>query len=124
MSPSPVESGEGSAPARQEPDWRWRSLDVVMRLAFPVILGISSWAGMAVLDHESRLDVIEATRYTRDDAAAAREKREGELRAVLSAIADLRTVVERGQEAAKAASVATGEIKQRLDRIEDELRKR
>ena len=57
-------------------DKRWALLDVVVKVSMPILMGVSAWAGMMVLDHESRLDVIEATRYTRDNAAA--ERRDGE----------------------------------------------
>jgi hypothetical protein len=35
-------------------------LDVVVKVAFPILLGISTWALTSVLDHEKRITVIEA----------------------------------------------------------------
>jgi hypothetical protein len=98
--------------------------DLLMKLAFPILLGVSGWAGMSIMDHESRIDVLEASRYTpaqaRQDAKEARSERDA-LRVQVSAL-----------QANSAASQATAaesvkrmdRIEQKLDRVLEELRRK
>lgn len=84
--------------------WRWRALDVAMKVAMPILLGVSAWAATTVLDHESRLKVIENTRYT--DREASRDRG-----LLVKALGELRIEVTRNGETSKA-------ILRRLDKIE------
>ena len=47
--------------------WFFTSFEVAMRIAMPILLGVSAWAFTNILDHEKRLTVIESTQPTRDD---------------------------------------------------------
>lgn len=49
-------------------------LDICVKVAFPILLGFSGWAGAMLLDHEKRVTVIEKNYITKEDAAEDREK--------------------------------------------------
>lgn len=53
--------------------WRWKALDVAVKIAMPIMLGISAWSATTLLELDKRVQILEATRYTKDDAARERE---------------------------------------------------
>lgn len=84
---------------------RFIELDAKARLAASIVLimlpitsGISAWTFTALWDHESRIGRLEATSYTKDEAAELRGELKdllGEIRESLSAIrADLKHLKE------------------------------
>jgi len=54
--------------------WRWKALDVVMKVSMPILLGISAWTATTILDLDKRVTYIESTRYTVHDARADRDE--------------------------------------------------
>lgn len=42
----------------------FKLVDLVVRLTFPVLLGMAGWTWTMLADHESRIHFIEQTRYT------------------------------------------------------------
>lgn len=57
-------------------------LDIVIKVAFPILLGCTAWTFNTLWSHENRLTHIEANRYTKEDA----DKSLGEIRATLNKI--------------------------------------
>jgi hypothetical protein len=55
------------------------AIEVGLRGAVAILLGVAGWAYTAVSDHERRLTIIESTRYTHHDARADREATQREL---------------------------------------------
>lgn len=122
-------------------DERWRGLRVfggiVVAVSMPILLGMSSWAILAILDGEkerrdmeqrsrdrdaelkARVQVIEATRYTyqqaQADDKAAEAKRVKEAAAFMGVLKDLAV------QGARIES-AISERGARLDRMEDDLK--
>ena len=78
--------------------------DVAVKIAMPILLGISSWTGTTLLDHENRLTTIEASRYTSSDGEEDRA-------ALAEALTDLKLTVQ-SNESTNAA------ILHRLERVE------
>lgn len=66
--------------ARQQE--RWKGLLLVLQLlvgiSMPFLLGVGGWAANGLLELRERVRVIEATRFTRDDAELERRQRERE----------------------------------------------
>tara|TARA_R110002072_G_scaffold35076_2_gene104148 strand:- start:2348 stop:2740 length:393 start_codon:yes stop_codon:yes gene_type:complete len=64
-------------------DERWRSSKLffggLVAVAMPILLGMSSWAVLGLLDLRERVKVIEATRYTADKAQIDRRERRARL---------------------------------------------
>jgi hypothetical protein len=48
------------------------SLDALMKLTWPLLLGAATYTWTAINDHDRRLLTIESTRYTEQDASADR----------------------------------------------------
>lgn len=44
-------------------------VDVAIKVAFPILSGVSGWAFMQLRDHDQRLRTLEATVQTKDKAA-------------------------------------------------------
>lgn len=126
MQPPPSSGEHPLRPARSESEGRWAVLDVVVKVSMPILMGVSAWAGMMVLDHESRLDVIEATRYTQANAASDRKDGEAERQAIVVALAELKILVGQLRDAnvasAKASERAASETAAKLAKIEDRLK--
>ena len=122
----------GRRVALSEPEWRWRTVDAAVRIAMPILLGAFGWQVNEWLQIRTRIDVLEQTAlprrdYERDlkDARtredAARLVREADQRAVLSALADQRTLAAQSQEAVRGLARSTEQIVKRLERIEERL---
>ena len=106
--------------------WRWKAVDVAVRLAMPILLGVSAWAGLAITDHDKRIGVIEATRYTKDDRAKdverraaerAAERRDQEMQrvALLAALGEIRVILARVDEGSKSALDRLNKIEVKLE---------
>lgn len=54
-----------SSYAKEKALW---GFDVLVKVSVPLLLGVAGWTFTSLQDHEKRLNVIEATRYTRKDA--------------------------------------------------------
>ena len=94
--------------------WRWKALDTAMKVAMPLLLGISAWTATTLLDHDKRLSHIEATRYTQRDADGER-RRHNEQRAQISLVlSEIKVILARIEESDKATA-------KRLDKIEAKL---
>lgn len=63
------------------------SIDMGIKVAFPILLGISGWAFMTLQDHEQRIVVIESSRYTRKEADAANSALRSELAHISNTLA-------------------------------------
>lgn len=44
------------------------NFDLIIKIALPICLGISSWCFTQLWDHENRITAIENSRYTKEDA--------------------------------------------------------
>jgi hypothetical protein len=97
--------------------WRWKALDVAVKIAMPILLGVAAWTATTVLDHDKRLNVIEATRYTQEHAAADLRERDKERASIVAALAEIKVLLARLEEGDKATAA-------RLAQIESELRAR
>lgn len=64
-------------------------------IAMPVVLGVSSFMALKVLDHEVRLTAIEHSRYTKDDAKADLEKQHERYDAIFVEISKIRESIAR-----------------------------
>ena len=56
----------------QQNSTSFKIISLAVTITYPVLLGVSSWAVLEILDHDKRLEVIESNRYTRDDASTDR----------------------------------------------------
>lgn len=85
--------------------WRWKAMDVAMKVAMPILLGISAWTATTLLDHDKRLNVIEATRYTQQqaslDRAMDRSNAEKERQAITRALSEIKILLARLEEKIK-----------------------
>ena len=52
-----------------------RFLNKLVWASIPVLFTLGGWVGAQVLDHETRITVIEGSRYSREDGAREREER-------------------------------------------------
>lgn len=50
----------------------FKVITLAVTITYPILLGISSWAVLEIVDHDKRLEVIESNRYTREEAATDR----------------------------------------------------
>lgn len=66
-------------------------LDVVIKVAFPILSGVSGWAFMQLRDHDQRLRTLEATVQTKDQAAH-------DLATVNAGLSDIRVTLARIEE--------------------------
>lgn len=88
--------------------------DLAIKVAFPILLGASTWGFNQLWSHSNELATIRATRYTRKDAEAAQaasETRFGVLAADVALIKE--SIAERRG--------ADRDTARRLDRIEAQL---
>ena len=90
--------------------WRWKALDVAVKVAMPILLGVSAWTATTIMDLDSRVKIIEATRYTRRDA-------ERERASITSLLAEMKVILARIEESDKQTA-------RRLDQIEAKLQQR
>lgn len=57
-------------------DYRFmRFLNKLVWASIPVLFGLAGWAGAQIMDHETRITVIERSRYTREQGSEEREAR-------------------------------------------------
>lgn len=96
--------------------WRWKALDVAVKVSMPILLGISAWTATTLLDHDKRLEVIEATRYTREDAERERDQ-------IRDALGDIRVLLAQKASSDRALQEDVAEIKQALKSLEARLSK-
>ena len=89
--------------------WRWKALDVAVKIAMPILLGVSAWTATTILDLDKRVQIIEATRYTRDDARNEREGLKDDLNEIKVLLAK--------------QSVTVAEVKKGLESLETRLDK-
>lgn len=75
-------------------------LDVAIKVAFPVILGISGWVMTSLRDHDQRIRTLEATSQTKDEAARS-------LAEVSAVLADIRIMLARIEERLKLDESST-----------------
>lgn len=87
--------------------WRWKALDIAMKVAFPILLGISAWTGTTIMNLDKRVEIIEATRYSRKDARDDRDEIKDVLR-------DIKVLLAR-QEA------SVDDLKKGLEKLEKRL---
>lgn len=66
-------------------------LDVAIKVAFPILSGVSGWAFMQLRDHDQRLRTLEATVQTKDQAAQ-------DLALVNAGLSDIRVTLARIEE--------------------------
>lgn len=52
-----------------------RFLNKLVWASIPILFSLVGWAGAQVVDHETRLQIIEKSRFSREDGAAEREQR-------------------------------------------------
>lgn len=78
-----------------------RIVDVSIRVAVPILLGIAGWTATTLVDHEARLRLIEGTRYT----VADRDRDIGGLREEVHKLAVAQAVTQQ-QVATTAAAIA------------------
>ena len=82
---------------------RWRvAMDAAVKVAMPVMLAVSSWTftemrsqGNDIQALKVRVQVIEATRYTRADADSERERTDERLRAIAESLSDIKVMLAR-----------------------------
>lgn len=67
------------------------ALDMAIKVAFPVLLGVSGWAFATLRDHDQRIRTLEATSQTKDQAAS-------DLTNVREALSDIRVTLARIEE--------------------------
>lgn len=87
--------------------WRWKALDIAVKVAMPLLLGISAWTATTILDLDKRVTHIESTRYTVHDARADRDE-------VREALNEIKVLLAR-----QSASVE--DLKKGLEKLERRL---
>lgn len=60
-------------PKQQPPSSVWKVVDMVIRISMPVLYVSFGWAAATLTDHDGRIRVLEATRYTRAEALSDRQ---------------------------------------------------
>ena len=51
--------------------WRWKALDVAVKITMPILLGVCAWTATSILDIDKRVSHIESTRYTDEEIRKA-----------------------------------------------------
>lgn len=82
----------------------FKIISLAVTITYPVLLGISSWAVFEIVDHDKRIEVMESTRYTKENAADDKAMHTAQ-------IAELSRVQ-------STTDVYLNEILRRLDRME------
>lgn len=62
------------------------TLDVIVKLSMPFLIGVAGWTFTELQNHEKRLIILEATHYSKEDA-------EVENRVQRESLSEIRTVV-------------------------------
>lgn len=91
-------------------------LDVIMKIAFPILLGAAAWSFNTLWDHGNRITKIEATRFTRADARESHAN----MSAKIVALGDNLGGIKESLAERRGADKDTA---RRLDRIEQSIQK-
>jgi len=81
--------------------WRWKALDIAIKISMPVLLSMAGWGFMEIQDLDKRVGVIEATRYTRRDAENDRRETQQILQEIKVILAGREPVLKDLQESMK-----------------------
>lgn len=119
---SQAESESARAVRAEGMQW-WDRVDLLVRATWPILLGVTAWAGAKLLDHDNRLTTIEASRYTQAEAKADRRAANAERRAIAASLTKIEVSVAREQEATRSLNDRLAETLTELRRL-SELRRR
>lgn len=96
------------SPESEATEWRWKAVDVAVKIAMPILLGVTAWTATSLLDHDKRLNVIEATRYTQrqaaEDRASDRLVSDKERQEITRALSEIKILLARLEEKIKPAA--------------------
>ena len=93
--------------ALSDSTWRWKAMDVAMKVAMPVLLGISAWTMTNLMDLDKRVGVLEATTVTR--RAADKERAQ-----VTQLLLEVKVILARIEESDKQTARRLDQIERRL----------
>lgn len=92
---------------------------VLMAATWPILLGVSSWAGAKLLDHENRIVMIEASRYTTKDAKQDRERRDVAAKEIASSLTEIKVALAKEQAESAQTRERLSAIDRKLDKVAD-----
>ena len=78
-----------------ELDARARLAATIVMVLLPLTAGVSGWTFTQLWDHEGRLNKLEATSYTRQEAAAMRDELKDVLSDIKQELSAIRTELKR-----------------------------
>ena len=89
--------------AEEDSTPRWKvAMDAAIKVALPILLAVSSWTFTEMRNQSQeiqalkvRVQVIEATGYTRADAALDKDKQAERLRVIVDALSDIKVMLAR-----------------------------
>lgn len=87
--------------------WRWKAIDTAVKIAMPILLGISAWMGSMLFEADKRIELLERTAMTKKDVCEAHS-------GFKEVLGEIKVLLAR-------QSVTVTEVKRKLDQLESKF---